>query len=81
VRWWCAKTLQFAVVPGAGQKTGTCDQRPNRAPLLGLAAGRRVLDAFTYGGGFAVHAAAGGAAHGRGRQLGTGPHVQRATAH
>jgi len=56
--------LQFAVVPGAGQKTGHfCDQRPNRALLMSLGRGRRVLDAYTYGGGFAVHAAAGGASH------------------
>jgi len=55
--------LAFAVAPGRGQKTGYfCDQRPNRALLRTLAAGRRVLDAFTYTGGFAVHAGAGGAA-------------------
>jgi 23S rRNA (cytosine1962-C5)-methyltransferase len=54
--------LEFAVVPGGGQKTGHfCDQRLNRALLRDLAAGRRVLDAFAYSGGFAVHAAAGGA--------------------
>ena len=56
--------LRFAVAPGRGQKTGHfCDQRVNRALLGGLAAGRRVLDAFAYTGGFAVHAGAGGAAH------------------
>ena len=55
--------LEFAVVPGGGQKTGHfCDQRLNRALVRDLAAGRRVLDAFAYSGGFAVHAAAGGAA-------------------
>ena len=55
--------LRFAVAPGGGQKTGHfCDQRPNRALLRALAAGRRVLDAFAYSGGFAVHAGAGGAA-------------------
>ncbi len=55
--------LQFAVAPGGGQKTGHfCDQRPNRARVRSLAEGRRVLDAFTYTGGFAVHAGAGGAA-------------------
>jgi 23S rRNA (cytosine1962-C5)-methyltransferase len=46
-----------------GHKTGTyLDQRPNRARVGGLAAGRRVLDAFCYSGGFAAHALAGGAA-------------------
>ena len=56
--------LQFAVVAGGGQKTGHfCDQRVNRALLRELVAGRRVLDAFTYAGGFAVHAGFGGAAH------------------
>src|SRR5215831_18088871 len=54
--------LDFAVVPGGGQKTGHfCDQRLNRALVRGLAADRRVLDAFAYSGGFSVHAAAGGA--------------------
>lgn len=56
--------LQFAVTAGGGQKTGHfCDQRLNRALLRELVAGRRVLDAFAYAGGFAVHAGAGGAAH------------------
>lgn len=55
--------LHFAITPGDGQKTGHfCDQRVNRALLRTLAAGRRVLDAFAYRGGFAVHAGAGGAA-------------------
>jgi 23S rRNA (cytosine1962-C5)-methyltransferase len=55
--------LRFAVTPGGGQKTGHfCDQRPNRMLCRQLAAGRRVLDAFAYGGGFAVHAGSGGAA-------------------
>jgi 23S rRNA (cytosine1962-C5)-methyltransferase len=55
--------LRFVVAPGGGQKTGHfCDQRLNRALLRRLAAGRRVLDAFAYSGGFSVHAGAGGAA-------------------
>jgi 23S rRNA (cytosine1962-C5)-methyltransferase len=55
--------LQLIVAPGGGQKTGHfCDQRENRARVRTLAAGRRVLDAFAYSGGFAVHAGAGGAA-------------------
>lgn len=46
----------------AGQKTGWFyDQRDNRAAVARLAAGRRVLDLYTYAGGFAVAAARGGA--------------------
>lgn len=45
-----------------GQKTGWYyDQRPNRAWLRNLAPGCRVLDVFSYVGGFAVQAAAFGA--------------------
>ena len=47
---------------GAGQKTGLyLDQRDNRLLTAGLAQGRRVLDAFCYGGGFACHALLAGA--------------------
>jgi 23S rRNA G2069 N7-methylase RlmK/C1962 C5-methylase RlmI len=54
--------LAFAVTPDSGQKTGFfCDQRENRALVRRLAAGRTVLDAFCYSGGFALNAAAGGA--------------------
>jgi 23S rRNA (cytosine1962-C5)-methyltransferase len=53
---------RFLVRPGAGQKTGLfLDQRSNRAIIGTLARNRRVLDAFAYTGGFAVHAAANGA--------------------
>ncbi len=45
-----------------GQKTGFyLDQRPLRDRVEALAAGRRVLDAFTYTGAFALAAARGGA--------------------
>ena len=45
-----------------GQKTGWFyDQRDNRAALAQLAAGKRVLDLYTYAGGFAVLSACGGA--------------------
>ncbi len=55
--------LSFLADPWRGQKTGFyCDQRDNRAMVRGLAAGRRVLDLFCFGGGFAINAAAGGAA-------------------
>jgi len=53
---------RFAVTLGAGQKTGLyLDQRDNRLLAAGLAQGRRVLDAFCYGGGFACHALLAGA--------------------
>ncbi len=46
-----------------GQKTGWYfDQRDNRAMVAGLAGGRRVLDLYCYGGGFALAAAKAGAA-------------------
>lgn len=45
-----------------GQKTGFfLDQRDNRAMVGRLARGRRVLDCFSYTGGFALAAARGGA--------------------
>lgn len=45
-----------------GQKTGWFyDQRDNRAFMAALGKGRRVLDVYTYAGGFAVQAAAAGA--------------------
>lgn len=45
-----------------GQKTGWFyDQRDNRAFVAKLAKGRRVLDVYTYAGGFAVQAALAGA--------------------
>jgi 23S rRNA (cytosine1962-C5)-methyltransferase len=47
-----------------GQKTGFyLDQRDARDLVQRLAAGRRVLDLFSYTGGFAVAALAGGARH------------------
>ncbi len=53
----------FAVDVRGGQKTGFfLDQRENRALVERLASGARVLDAFSYSGSFAVHAACGGAA-------------------
>ncbi len=45
-----------------GQKTGWFfDQRENRAFMAGLSKGRRVLDVYSYAGGFAVQAALAGA--------------------
>ncbi|MDP8256745.1 MAG: class I SAM-dependent rRNA methyltransferase [Candidatus Alcyoniella australis] len=54
--------LPLAIDLLKGHKTGHyCDQRPNRRLMRELAAGRRVLDAFAYGGGFGLNALAGGA--------------------
>ncbi|MBP6633514.1 MAG: class I SAM-dependent rRNA methyltransferase [Kofleriaceae bacterium] len=54
--------VHFAVDVRAGQKTGFfLDQRANRAFVGARAAGARVLNLFSYTGGFSLHAAAGGA--------------------
>jgi len=53
----------FAVSLGAGHKTGLyLDQRENRVLVGSLARGRRMLDVFSYAGGFACHALLAGAA-------------------
>ncbi|MBV9109243.1 MAG: class I SAM-dependent rRNA methyltransferase [Gemmatimonadetes bacterium] len=50
--------------PMAGQKTGWFyDHRMNRGRLMAYARGRRVLDVFSYVGGWGVQAAAAGADH------------------
>ncbi|MFA5027193.1 MAG: class I SAM-dependent rRNA methyltransferase [Candidatus Methylomirabilota bacterium] len=55
--------VAFYVEAAEGQKTGFfLDQRENRRVVRELAKARRVLDCFCYAGGFAVSAAAGGAA-------------------
>jgi len=55
--------LRFRCDPVRGQKTGFfLDQRENRARVGGLARGKRVLNAFSYTGGFSLYAARGGAA-------------------
>lgn len=55
--------VKFGVDYVSGQKTGFfLDQLYNRAEILRLAAGKRVLDCFTHTGAFALHAALGGAA-------------------
>ena len=54
--------LRFEVPAVAGQKTGWYyDQRANRQRLAAYAPQARVLDAFSYAGGFAITAAAAGA--------------------
>ncbi|MGC8839415.1 MAG: class I SAM-dependent rRNA methyltransferase [Anaerolineae bacterium] len=56
--------LRFWVDLREGHKTGFyLDQRENRAKLLRYAAGREVLNAFAYTGGFGLYALQGGAAH------------------
>lgn len=55
--------LRLEVEPLSGQKTGMfTDQRETRARVGALARGARVLDCYTYAGGFALQAARGGAA-------------------
>jgi 23S rRNA (cytosine1962-C5)-methyltransferase len=55
--------ISYRVDVAGGQKTGFyLDQRDNRAAVRGLAAGREVLNVFSYSGGFALAALAGGAA-------------------
>lgn len=54
--------LRFQVDVVEGQKTGFfIDQRDNRALVQACSNGKRVLNAFSYTGGFSVYAAAGGA--------------------
>jgi 23S rRNA (cytosine1962-C5)-methyltransferase len=57
-----ANGLRFLVNLAEGQKTGFyLDQRENRRAAARYAAGRSVLDAFCYTGGFGLHAARAGA--------------------
>ncbi|MDR3456924.1 MAG: class I SAM-dependent methyltransferase [Verrucomicrobiae bacterium] len=54
--------IRFEAEVLRGQKTGFfLDQRENRREVGLLAAGRRVLNAFSFSGGFSVYAARGGA--------------------
>jgi 23S rRNA (cytosine1962-C5)-methyltransferase len=56
--------VPFVVDLARGQKTGAfLDQRENRRRVGELARGRRVLNLFSYAGGFSLHAALGGAQH------------------
>jgi 23S rRNA (cytosine1962-C5)-methyltransferase len=56
--------LEFMVDIVNGQKTGFfLDQRENRATIQKYAAGRKVLNLFSYSGGFSCYALKGGAAH------------------
>jgi 23S rRNA (cytosine1962-C5)-methyltransferase len=54
---------RFLADPAGGQKTGWFyDHRENRARVARLAQGRRVLDMYSYLGGFGIQAAVAGAA-------------------
>jgi len=54
---------RFEADAARGQKTGFfLDQRENRREAGAMAAGRRVLNLFSYTGGFSLYAAGGGAA-------------------
>ncbi len=56
--------LRFLVDIQHGHKTGFyLDQRDNRLAVQAYTKGRRVLNCFSYTGGFAVYCLAGGAAH------------------
>ena len=53
---------KFLVDPHQGQKTGFfLDQRENRKLIGSMSHGKRVLNCFSYSGGFSIYAAAGGA--------------------
>ncbi|MFI5302060.1 MAG: class I SAM-dependent rRNA methyltransferase, partial [Polyangiales bacterium] len=55
--------IPFVVDLAKGQKTGAfLDQRDNRRRVGEWSRGRRVLNLFSYAGGFSLHAALGGAA-------------------
>ena len=54
--------IWYEAAPGRGQKSGFyCDQRDNRAITGSYARGRKVLDLFSYTGGFTLHALKNGA--------------------
>lgn len=54
--------IRFAADVIRGQKTGFfLDQRDNRRRVMRRSAGKRVLNVFSYSGGFSLYAAAGGA--------------------
>lgn len=61
--WIEENGARFGIAPLSGQKTGWFyDQRDNRAALMPFVGGARVLDLFSFGGGWGVCAAVHGAA-------------------
>ncbi len=68
--------VPFVVDLAHGQKTGAfLDQRENRRRVGELARGRRVLNLFSYTGGFSLHAAVGGAVHCTSVDVAAGAHA------
>lgn len=68
--------VPFVVDLARGQKTGAfLDQRDNRRRVGELARGRRVLNLFSYAGGFSLHAALGGATHVTSVDIAAGAHA------
>lgn len=68
--------VPFVVDLAHGQKTGAfLDQRENRRRVGELARGRRVLNLFSYAGGFSLHAALGGAVHVTSVDVAAGAHA------
>jgi 23S rRNA (cytosine1962-C5)-methyltransferase len=68
--------LSFVVDLAHGQKTGAfLDQRENRLRVRELASGARVLNLFSYAGGFSLFAAAGGAEHVTSVDVSAGAHA------
>jgi 23S rRNA (cytosine1962-C5)-methyltransferase len=60
--WMEEHGLRFRINPFSGQKTGFyMDQRENRLRIRSYAAGKRVLDCFSYSGGFSLNALVAGA--------------------
>lgn len=54
--------LWFEIDPVKGHKTGFyLDQRENRVRVKNLAKGKKILNVFSYTGGFSIYAASGGA--------------------
>ncbi|HWL89305.1 MAG TPA: class I SAM-dependent methyltransferase, partial [Polyangiaceae bacterium] len=68
--------VAFVVDVLRGQKTGAfLDQRENRRRAGALAAGRRVLNLFSYAGGFSLFAALGGATQVTSVDIAAGAHA------
>ncbi|WP_394820644.1 class I SAM-dependent rRNA methyltransferase [Pendulispora albinea] len=68
--------VPFVVDVLHGQKTGAfLDQRENRRRTGALAPGRRVLNLFSYAGGFSLFAALGGATHVTSVDMAAGAHA------
>lgn len=59
---FCENGIRFEAEVLRGQKTGFfLDQRENRAEVEKVSSGKKVLNAFSFSGGFSVYAARGGA--------------------